>query len=56
ASATDVGRQIQAGMIGINSGVGAGGDTPWVGAKQSGYGFHGSTDGHRQFTQVRVIS
>jgi succinate-semialdehyde dehydrogenase/glutarate-semialdehyde dehydrogenase len=56
ASATDVGRQIQAGMIGINSGVGAGGDTPWVGAKQSGYGFHGSADGHRQFTQVRVIS
>lgn len=56
ASATDVGRQIEAGMIGINSGVGAGGDAPWVGAKQSGYGFHGSADGHRQFTQVRVIS
>jgi acyl-CoA reductase-like NAD-dependent aldehyde dehydrogenase len=56
SSATDVGRQIEAGMIGINSGVGAGGDAPWVGAKQSGYGFHGSADGHRQFTQVRVIS
>ena len=48
--------RLEAGMIGINSGVGGGGDAPWVGAKQSGYGFHGSADGHRQFAQIRVVS
>jgi succinate-semialdehyde dehydrogenase / glutarate-semialdehyde dehydrogenase len=36
--------------------VGGGGKLPWVGARESGYGFHGSRDGHRQFTQTRVIS
>lgn len=51
-----VAKQLQAGMVGINQGVGGIGDTPWVGAKHSGYGYHGSPDGHRQFTQVRVIS
>jgi acyl-CoA reductase-like NAD-dependent aldehyde dehydrogenase len=48
--------QLEAGMIGINQGIGGIGDTPWVGAKQSGFGFHGSPDGHKQFTQVRVIT
>jgi succinate-semialdehyde dehydrogenase/glutarate-semialdehyde dehydrogenase len=43
-------------MIGINQGVGAGSDAPWVGAKQSGFGFHGSVEGHRQFAQVTVIN
>lgn len=48
--------QLEAGMIGINQGVGGNGDTPWVGAKQSGFGFHGSPDGHRQFAQIRLVS
>ncbi|MEA5114502.1 MAG: aldehyde dehydrogenase family protein [Geobacteraceae bacterium] len=48
--------QLEAGMIGINQGVGGSGDAPWVGAKQSGFGFHGSSDGHRQFAQIRVVS
>lgn len=48
--------QMEAGMIGINQGVGGSGDAPWVGAKQSGFGFHGSPEGHRQFAQVRVVS
>lgn len=51
-----VAKQLEAGMVGINQGVGGIGDTPWVGAKQSGFGYHGSPDGHRQFTQVRVVS
>ncbi|MCP4119524.1 MAG: aldehyde dehydrogenase family protein [Desulfobacteraceae bacterium] len=51
-----VAEQLEAGMIGINQGVGGGGNAPWVGAKQSGFGFHGSPDGHRQFAQVRVVS
>ena len=49
-------RKLEAGMFGINGGVGEGGDVPWVGAKQGGFGFHGSPDGHRLFTRVRVIS
>ncbi len=51
-----VAAQLEAGMIGINQGVGGGQGTPWVGAKQSGYGFHGSAEGHRQFAQVRVVN
>lgn len=54
--ATYVASKLDAGMIGINTGAGGGGDTPWVGAKMSGYGYHGSPDGHRQFTQPRVIN
>lgn len=56
AGADDVANQLEAGMIGINQGPGGGGDAPWVGAKQSGFGFHGSAEGHRQFAQVTVIS
>jgi succinate-semialdehyde dehydrogenase/glutarate-semialdehyde dehydrogenase len=48
--------QLEAGMIGVNQGIGGSGDAPWVGAKQSGFGFHGSPEGHRQFAQVRVVS
>ncbi len=48
--------QLEVGMVGVNQGPGGGGDAPWVGAKQSGVGFHGSEDGHRQFAQVRVVS
>ncbi|CAG23504.1 aldehyde dehydrogenase family protein [Photobacterium profundum] len=48
--------ELDAGMVGINQGQGGGGDAPWVGAKQSGLGFHGSVDGHRQFAQVKVVS
>lgn len=51
-----VANQIESGMVGINQGIGGIGDTPWVGAKESGFGYHGSPDGHRQFTQVRVVS
>ncbi|KAB0285300.1 aldehyde dehydrogenase [Vibrio fortis] len=52
----DVAEELEAGMVGINQGQSGSGDAPWVGAKQSGLGFHGSVDGHRQFAQVRVVS
>ncbi len=48
--------RLEAGMVGINQGPGGGGNAPWVGAKESGYGFHGTADGHRLFAQVRVVS
>ncbi|MDG1838243.1 MAG: aldehyde dehydrogenase family protein [Phycisphaerales bacterium] len=51
-----VARGLTAGMIGVNQGCGGASGTPWVGAKQSGYGYHGGREGHRQFTQVRVVS
>ena len=55
-NARQVADRLEAGMIGINQGVGGGGDVPWVGAKQSGFGYHGSPEGHRQFAQLRVVN
>lgn len=54
--AHQVARQLTAGMIGVNQGIGSAGSTPWVGARQSGYGFHSGKEGHRQFAQVRVVT
>jgi succinate-semialdehyde dehydrogenase/glutarate-semialdehyde dehydrogenase len=54
--AEGVARRLKAGMIGVNKSIGGTPGTPWVGARESGYGFHGSRDGHRQFTQTRVVS
>lgn len=54
--AEGVARQLTAGMVGVNQGCGGASGTPWVGAGQSGYGYHGGRDGHRQFAQVRVLS
>jgi len=51
-----VARRLTAGMIGINRGCGGIRGTPWVGAGESGYGFHKGREGHRQFTQTRVVS
>jgi len=51
-----VARRLSAGMIGINKSVGGACGAPWVGARQSGYGYHASRDGHRQFCQPRVVS
>ncbi len=56
AAATDVARRLTAGMVGINQGVYGARGTPWVGARESGYSFHSSRDGHRNFTQTRVVS
>jgi len=52
----DIARKIESGMIGVNQGIGAVSGTPWVGIKQSGYGYIGSIDGIRQFTVPRKIS
>lgn len=54
--AARVARRLDAGMIGVNRGVGGARGAPWVGAKQSGYGFHSGKEGHRQFAQVRLLS
>jgi len=54
--ARGVARRLTAGMVGINKNVGGANGAPWVGARQSGYGYHSGRDGHRQFCQVRVVS
>lgn len=51
-----VARKLTAGMIGVNRSAGGIAGTPWVGARESGFGFHKSRDGHRQFTQTRVLT
>lgn len=56
AHALAVARRLDAGMIGVNKSCGGASGSPWVGAKESGYGFHSSREGHRQFTQSRVVS
>jgi aldehyde dehydrogenase (NAD+)/succinate-semialdehyde dehydrogenase/glutarate-semialdehyde dehydrogenase len=53
--ARQVADAMEAGMVSINGSVGSG-NAPWVGAKQSGLGYHGGLEGHRQFTQIRVMS
>jgi succinate-semialdehyde dehydrogenase/glutarate-semialdehyde dehydrogenase len=55
-AALAAGRKLTAGMIGVNKSCGGATGTPWVGAQESGYGFHSGKDGHRQFTQVRLVS
>ncbi len=54
--AAAVGRQLGSGMVGINRGCYGAAGCPWVGAHESGYGYHSGKDGHRQFTQTRVVS
>ncbi len=51
-----VARRLDSGMVGVNRGPGGAAGTPWVGARHSGYGYHKSRDGHRQFAQTRVLS
>ncbi len=55
-AALAAGRKLRAGMIGVNKSCGGASGTPWVGAQESGYGFHSGIEGHRQFTQVRLVS
>jgi acyl-CoA reductase-like NAD-dependent aldehyde dehydrogenase len=55
-AARAVARRIESGMVGVNKSCFGASGTPWVGAKESGYGYHGSVEGHRQFAQVKVIS
>lgn len=55
-NAMAVARRLDAGMIGVNRGCFGASGAPWIGAKESGYGFHSSVAGHRQFAQARVVS
>ncbi|MBC03642.1 MAG: aldehyde dehydrogenase [Phycisphaerae bacterium] len=54
--AEEIAGRLTAGMIGVNQGCGGAEGSPWVGARESGFGWHGGRYGHRQFCQVRTIS
>ncbi|MSR40498.1 MAG: aldehyde dehydrogenase [Phycisphaerales bacterium] len=54
--ATHVAARLTAGMVGVNQGCSGAEGCPWIGAKQSGVGFHSGVEGHRQFAQMRVLS
>ncbi|QDU67600.1 aldehyde dehydrogenase family protein [Engelhardtia mirabilis] len=45
---------IRSGQVGVNRYLSAAG--PWVGHGQSGFGFIGTVEGHRQFTVPKTIS
>ena len=49
-------REASAGLARVNRGPGGARGTPWVGARESGFGDHRSPDGHRPLTQTRVLS
>ncbi len=51
-----VARGIRSGQVGINQYLGSAKGTPWVGARQSGFGFLGGIEGHRQFTLPKSLS
>ncbi|MEM9802856.1 MAG: aldehyde dehydrogenase family protein [Planctomycetota bacterium] len=48
--------RIRAGQVGVNRYLGGAPGSPWVGARQSGFGYLGGPDGHRQFTVPKTIS
>ena len=47
---------LQAGQVGVSRYLAGGAGTPWVGARQSGFGFLGGIEGHRQFTTPKTLS
>ena len=51
-----VARRIRSGQVGVNRYLGGAKGTPWVGARQSGFGFLGGVEGHRQFTVPKSIT
>jgi len=47
---------LRAGQVGVNRYLGGAPGTPWVGARQSGFGFLGGREGHLQFTTPKTIT
>ena len=54
--AKDIACKLETGMIGINKSVTGVKGTPWCGIKESGFGYHSSIDGLKQFTHPKKIS
>lgn len=56
ARAARVAARLRAGQVGVNRYLGGASGSPWVGARQSGFGHLGGPDGHRQFTVPKTIT
>ncbi|MEX1025988.1 MAG: aldehyde dehydrogenase family protein [Planctomycetota bacterium] len=54
--AVRVASQIRSGQVGVNRYLSGSSKAPWVGARQSGFGFLGGVEGARQFTVPKSIS
>lgn len=54
--AARVAARLRAGQVGVNRYLGGAAGSPWVGARQSGFGHLGGPDGHRQFTVPKTIA
>ena len=51
-----VGRGLQAGIIGVNTGLVSNAANPFGGVKQSGYGREGSVYGVEDYLQVKSLT
>jgi len=51
-----IAERIRAGTVGVNRYLNGATGAPWTGARESGFGFIGSVDGHKQFTIPKTIS
>ena len=51
-----IGRRIEAGMIGINTGLISTAVAPFGGVKQSGYGREGSTHGIEEYVDIKQVT
>lgn len=55
-AAVRLAKRLRFGQIGVNRYISSAPGSPWVGARQSGFGFLGSLEGHRQFTVPKCVT
>lgn len=56
AKAGALAKRLRFGQIGINRYISSAPGSPWVGARQSGFGFLHGIEGHRQFTVPKSVT
>jgi succinate-semialdehyde dehydrogenase/glutarate-semialdehyde dehydrogenase len=56
AKAARIAKQLRFGQIGINRYISSAPGSPWVGARQSGHGYLGGIEGHRQFSSPKSVT
>ena len=56
AAAVRLAKRLRFGQIGVNRYISSAPGSPWVGARQSGFGFLGGIEGHRQFTVPKSVT
>ena len=56
AAAVRLAKRLRFGQIGVNRYISSAPGSPWVGARQSGFGFLAGLEGHRQFTVPKSVT